>query len=203
MLTKNKINCQLFVILVFSIFFFVSETCAEENNGAGLHDATSQWSILGGYGVTHRGISRTRTKVETIDLVLRRGYFFTKEIGKSWYKGRHEWIFEIPVHYVTNPEKAIMTGINLLGCWNLTSSEKIVPYFFAGGGLLYTDLNVPELGSKFNFNYQAGTGIHYFITRDTSIEFNYRYHHISNAGTAKPNDPLNSSKILLGISFFQ
>lgn len=203
MLTKNSINCRLFVILVFSIFFFISETCAEENNVAGLRDATSQWSVLGGYGVTHRGFKNTRSKVETIDLVLRRGYFFTEEIGRSWYKGRHEWIFEIPVHYVTNPETAIMTGINLLGCWNLTSSEKIVPYLFAGGGLLYTNLNVPELGAEFNGNYQAGAGIHYFITRDTSIEFNYRYHHISNAGTAKPNDPLNSSKILLGISFFQ
>ncbi|TAL28016.1 MAG: acyloxyacyl hydrolase [Nitrospirae bacterium] len=203
MSTRNNIDCGLFMIPVFLVLVFVSGISAEEEKPAGPHNATSHWGVLGGYGVTHKGFKNTRTKVETVDFVVRRGYFFTEEIGRSWYKGRHEWIFEIPVHYVTNPETAIMTGINLLGCWNLTSSKKVVPYLFAGGGLLYTNLNVPELGAEFNGNYQAGAGIHYFITGNTSIEFNYRYHHISNAGTAKPNDPLNSSKVMVGISFFR
>jgi hypothetical protein len=30
----------------------------------------------------------------------------------------------------------------------------------------------------------------------------YRYHHVSNANTAEPNEPLNSSKILLGVVKF-
>jgi lipid A 3-O-deacylase len=35
-----------------------------------------------------------------------------------------------------------------------------------------------------------------------ALDFNARYHHISNAGTASPNMPLNGSKLLLGISHF-
>jgi hypothetical protein len=35
-----------------------------------------------------------------------------------------------------------------------------------------------------------------------AIDLTARYHHISNAGTAHPNVPLNSSKILIGISRF-
>jgi hypothetical protein len=30
----------------------------------------------------------------------------------------------------------------------------------------------------------------------------YRYHHVSNAGTAEPNEPLNSSKCLIGVTFY-
>ena len=59
------------------------------------------------------------------------------------------------------------------------------------------------MGSRLDFSYQAGTGIQYFITRNTALNVEYRYHHVSNANTASPNEPLNSSKILLGISIFR
>jgi hypothetical protein len=36
-----------------------------------------------------------------------------------------------------------------------------------------------------------------------ALNLEYRYHHVSNANTAAPNEPLNSSKILVGISIFR
>lgn len=206
LITYMRINTihRFLIISVSSIFFFTSIVFAQDEKTVEIGWTKSRWTVLGGYGVTHPGFSRTRTVVETVDLMLSRGQFFTEEIGKSWYRGRHEIAIEIPFHLVVNPETTLMAGINLLGYWNMTAfSEKIVPYLLAGGGLIYTELDVPELGSKLNGNYQAGVGFHYFINKDTSIDFNYRYHHISNAGTAEPNDPLNSSKILMGISFFR
>lgn len=198
-------NTYRFLITsALSVFFFASIALSEDEKGAGLGWAKDHWTVLGGYGITHPGFGNTRTVVETVDLMLSRGHFFTEEIGRSWYRGRHELILEIPFNLVVRPETTLMTGITLLGCWNLTAvSEKFIPYFIAGGGLIYTELDAPELGSKLNGNYQAGAGFHYFISKDTSIDFSYRYHHISNAGTAKPNDPLNSSKILIGVSVFQ
>ncbi len=95
-----------------------------------------------------------------------------------------------------------MTGMNFLACWDFTAFNKIVPYIFAGGGPLYTNLDIPGLGKELNGNYQSGLGVHYFIEKNLSIDFNVRQHHISNAGTADPNEPLNSSKILFGLSFF-
>lgn len=195
---------RLFIASALSVFLFASIAFSEDEKTADIGWAKSHWTVLGGYGVTHPGVGNTRTVVETVDLMLSRGHFITEETGRSWYKGRHEIILEIPFHLVVCPETAFMTGITLLGCWNITAfSEKFIPYLMAGGGLIYTDLNVPELGSKLNGNYQAGAGLRYFIKKDASIDFNYRYHHISNAGTAKPNDPLNSSKILIGVSVFQ
>jgi len=199
---KNNIESRFFIVLVLSIFFSPSIVFALETNPVGFNKAKSHWTLLGGYGVTHKGFGDTRTKVETADFILQYGYFLSKERGKSWYKGRHEILIEVPFSSVFHPEKAIMTGINFLACWNFTALGKTIPYIFAGGGPLYTNLDIPGLGSELNGSYQAGLGFRYFIRKNVSVDFNYRLHHISNTGAAEPNEPLNSSKILLGVSFF-
>ncbi len=191
-----------YTVLIFNIFFS-SLVFAQDKDSFIFNKAKSHWTILGGYGVTHPGFGDTETRVKDIDLILQYGYFLSEEKGKSWYKGRHELLVEIPLYIVYHPESAIMTGVNFLACWNFTASEKIIPYVFAGGGPVYTNLDISGLGSEFNGNYQAGLGFNYFMRENISINLNYRLHHISNAGTAEPNEPLNSSMILLGISFFQ
>lgn len=200
---KNNIENRFLIILVLALLFSSSIVFAQETNPVGFNKAKSHWTLLGGYGVTHKGFGDTRTRVETADFILQYGYFLSEKVGKSWYRGRHEILFEIPIRTVVNPETALITGINFLASWNFTASEKIVPYVFAGGGPVYTNLDISGLGSEFNGNYQAGLGFNYFIQENTSINFNYRLHHISNSGTAEPNEPLNSSRILLGISIFR
>jgi opacity protein-like surface antigen len=59
-----------------------------------------------------------------------------------------------------------------------------------------------SLGIKLDFSYQGGTGVQYFVRKGTALIAEYRYHHISNAGTASSNEPLNSSKFLLGVTFY-
>ena len=179
-----------------------TSTALAEDQGPGADTAKAHWALSAGYGITHPGLGATESKVETADMILSYGRFLTGEIGRSWYRGRHEIIFELPLHYVFTPETTPMIGITFLACWTFTASEKVTPYIFAGGGLVYTDLDVPELGRKLNGTHQAGAGIHYFFRKDASMDFSYRFHHISNAGTAEPNGPLNSSKLLFGISFF-
>jgi len=58
------------------------------------------------------------------------------------------------------------------------------------------------MGTKMCYSYQGGTGLQYFVDKQSALSMEYRYHHISNAGTARLNEPLNSSKILFGISVF-
>lgn len=168
-----------------------------------LKTADYEYSFLSGYGITHRGFGATRTQVQTFDMIGRFGWFLSKELGSGcWYQGRHELLVELPLHLVVDPKVSPMTGGYLLGSWKFTSLGNWAPYLFAGGGILYVDLGLPSMGSKLDFSYQGGTGIQYFISKDTAVSFEYRYHHISNAGTATPNEPLNSSKFLLGISYF-
>ncbi len=96
-----------------------------------------------------------------------------------------------------------MTGGYILGGWKFTAPKEYVPYLFAGGGILYVDTGLPTMGSRLNFSYQGGVGLQYFISKGTALNAEYRYHHVSNANTATPNEPLNSSKFLLGVSFFR
>jgi len=191
-----------FAVLALVLFFVTVPAFAEEQE-IGIDKAKGHWTVSTGYGVTHPGLGATETKIETAKLKLSYGHFLSEQAGKSWYRGRHQIIVELPLHYVVTPDKTPMVGITFLASWVFTASKTITPYIFGGGGLIYTNLDVPELGKKLNGSIQMGTGFHYFLKKNTSLDMSYRFHHISNAGTGKPNGPLNSSKFLFGISFFR
>jgi lipid A 3-O-deacylase len=166
--------------------------------------ATGEWALLGGYGITHRGFGATRTQVQTADAIGRFGWFLSAEVGKeSWYQGRHELLVELPLHLTVDPRTRIMTGGYLLGSWKFTglADKRLYPYVLAGGGVLFNDLGLASQGTRLNYSYQGGTGLHYLIRDGVALLAEYRYHHVSNAGTAEPNEPLNSSKFLLGVSW--
>jgi len=161
-------------------------------------------ALLTGYGITHRNFGATRTQVQTWDLIARYGYFLSDELGRgSWYQGRHELLMEVPFHLAVDQGGRSMTGGYLLGSWKFTSLGDLAPYVFAGGGVLFVDLGLESMGSRLDFSYQGGSGLQYLIRKDLALTAEYRYHHISNADTASPNEPLNSSKFLLGISFLR
>jgi hypothetical protein len=196
---------KLVLITVLSLLCCMPHlSAAQEDFSTIFKTAKSHLTLSLGYGESYPGLGETKTRVEDVDVILKYGHFLSEEIGDSWYRGRHEILVEVPFYYVASPKSAIMTGINFLACWNFTSfSKRVVPYLFAGGGAVYTNLNLPnDLGSKWNGNYQGGVGTHYFLTRNIAVDLTARYHHISNAGTASPNVPLNSTKVLIGISRF-
>ncbi len=189
----------LFLLVIGFLFVMVASGEAAET----VVTAKSELAVLTGYGITHRGFGDTRTQVQTVDLIGRFGWFLSKEVGVgSWYQGRHELLTELPLHLVVDPKTAVITGAYFLGSWKFTSLGPWLPYAFAGGGIVYTDMDLPTMGSSLNFSYQGGTGLQYLLRPDLAVMGEYRYHHISNAGTATPNEPLNSSHFLVGISRF-
>jgi hypothetical protein len=194
-MAKNTLLTTLVLIILLAPPLARAETAVAT--------ADSECALLTGYGITHRGFGATRTQVQTWDVIARYGHFLSQEVGAgSWYQGRHELLVELPYHMAVDHDDRSMVGGYLLGSWKFTGLESIYPYVFAGGGILYVDVGLPTMGSKLDFSYQGGTGVQYFVRKDTALIAEYRYHHISNAGTASPNEPLNSSKFLVGISFF-
>jgi hypothetical protein len=194
---------SIMIVLLLSAVIIPCIAHAQGNGTFIFNDAKRQCAFSMGYGNTYPGLGDTRTRVDDCDFILKYGYFLSEEKGTSWYRGRHELILEIPFYYVYKPESAIMTGINFLACWNFTGiSSSMIPYVFAGGGPMYTNLDLSGLGAKFNGNYQAGVGAYYFLAGNMALDFNIRYHHISNGGTASPNVPMNSTKVLVGLSLF-
>lgn len=164
-----------------------------------VYSESRDWMVLTGYGESHRSWGDTKQHVETFDLVLRHSSRF-KNTGRDWFRGSHNFLIELPLHIVTNPDTSPIFAMNFISCWKLEVSKKIEPYMFIGGGPVYTEAGIPGMGNKINGNYQTGLGL-YFNTEDgQQFAVEWRYHHISNASTANPNDPLNSSKYLIGIS---
>lgn len=166
--------------------------------------ASLEYGVLTGVGSSFVGFGETRHTVQTWDVIPRVGFYLSDEIGKgSWYQGRHELMLELPYHMAVNYGGRSMVGGYAIGHWRFTSLDTVVPYVLGGGGLLFVDLGLPTMGTKLCFSYQGGTGLQYLINKDTAVSMEYRYHHISNAGTGHPNEPINSNKILLGISFYR
>lgn len=166
--------------------------------------ASGELGLLTGYGISHSGFGETRSQVQTWDAILRGGFFLSDEVGKgSWYQGRHELLLELPYHMAVDRDARSMVGGYLLGSWKFTGFDSLSPYLFAGGGPLFVDMGLESMGTRLCFSYQGGTGLQYFIKRNLALQAEYRYHHISNAGTATPNEPINSSKVLFGISLFR
>ena len=195
----------LFLLLI-STLAAVAEGAAPVKGEPVVATTAGEYTLLTGYGITHRGFGATRTQVQTWDMIARYGHFLSGMVGEGhWYEGRHELFTELPLHVSVDHDGRVMTGGYLLGSWKFTSlSERgLYPYAFAGGGVLYVDLGLPTMKRRLDFSYQGGTGIQYLLGRDWALTAEYRYHHVSNAGTGEPNEPLNSSKVLFGVTFFR
>lgn len=187
--------------LIAAVAILLLAPVARADNAAST--AKGEYGILTGYGSSFVGFGETRHQVQTWDVMLRAGFFLSDESGTgSWYQGRHEVLLELPYHMAINYGGRSMVGLYALGHWRFTSLDRVIPYVLAGGGVLYVDLGLPTMGTKLCYSYQGGTGLQYLIDRNTALSLEYRYHHISNAGTASPNEPINSNKLLMGVSFY-
>ncbi len=194
-------GCFIVMLLFVFIMGFVTVANAEDRP---VITSKSEYSLLTGYGITHKYFGATRTQVQTWDTIARFGYFLSDEVGRgTWYQGRHELLVELPYHMAVDHNAKSMIGGYLLGSWKFTGLKEYAPYVFAGGGALFVDLGLPTMGSRLDFSYQGGVGLQYFIRPDMAMLAEYRYHHISNAGTAVPNEPLNSSKFLFGLTYYR
>lgn len=187
----------LSALLVWSAIVFLSVPAA----AAVFEPSQDSWGILGGYGQSFPGWGQTTQRVETIDLVPRYSRVLLPDLGSGWYRGFHSILVEMPVHFVVNPNTSTMIGLNFLACYTFTADERMQPYVFGGGGPVYSFADIPGMGAELNGNYQFGLGLQYPLDQDRSLLVELRYHHISNGGSEKPNDPLNSCKLLVGITF--
>lgn len=196
----EKRNCTTRFFLLFILFtgtFYWADTVR-----AGIIDTSKgSFAALGGYGQSFPGWGQTTQRVETVDLVFRYNHMIFDDIGSGWYQGFHSLLLELPVHFVVSPDESAMVGVNFLASYTFTANEQWQPYLFGGGGPVYVFADIPGMGARWNGNYQFGIGLEHPIDVQHHLLFELRYHHISNAGTEESNEPLNSCKVLMGITF--
>jgi hypothetical protein len=166
-----------------------------------LDTSQDSWAVISGYGQSFPGWGLTTQRVETIDLIFRHNHMIFDDIGSGWYRGFHSILLEVPVHWVVSPVVSAMVGINFLAAYTFTADKTLQPYIFGGGGPVYSFADIPGMGAVWNGNYQFGAGTEYAWQQEHHLLFEVRCHHISNGGSEEPNDPLNSIKFLVGITF--
>lgn len=184
------------------LLFLCCICCRVDSVDAAIIDTSNDsFAVIGGYGQSFPGWGLTTQRAETLDLVLRYNHHIFDDIGSGWYQGYHSLLMELPFHFVVSPDVSAMVGLNFLACYTFTANEQWRPYLFGGGGPVYSFADIPGMGADLNGNYQFGIGLEQNRQSKHNLLLELRYHHISNAGSKEPNDPLNSCKILLGITF--
>ena len=86
--------------------------------------------------------------------------------------------------------------------WNFQPRRKTQLFLTGHGGYMYSTKPIPVLNAgSFNFTFDFGAGFELYRSRTKSIRAEYRYHHISNHGTAQENPGIDSGLIQVTYAF--
>jgi lipid A 3-O-deacylase len=150
-----------------------------------------------------------RDNVQMVRVGVHVGRVMTGVLGKGFLRGTFELDAEImPVDYVlwNGYRNVYGAGINpLVMKWNFTRGKKVIPYFLAQGGMLWsTDRVPPGDTSKINFISGPGVGLNYFLRPGRSVNIDLRATHLSNASLGDHNPGINSGlQISIGYNWWQ
>ncbi len=86
--------------------------------------------------------------------------------------------------------------------WNFLPRRSIQPFAVGHGGYMFSTQPIPTTSAgAFNFTFDFGGGVEYFLSRSRSIRAEYRYHHTSNAYTAAQNPGIDNGLFQLTWAF--
>ncbi len=119
-----------------------------------------------------------------------------------WYRGNWELMGDLFGGFQYHPDHAYVIGVAPLVRYNFATGTRWVPFINAGAGVTGTDIRDGDLSTKFEFNLQFGGGVRYFLQKNLSLDVQYRFIHISNAGLDTPNLGVNNSTLMFGASWF-
>ena len=98
------------------------------------------------------------------------------------------------------PRRAFAVGIAPFGLELSTPAARRVSGFLmsAGGGLIFSRAFPDVTGRRTNFTLEAGGGLRIRTARGQWTQIGYKYHHMSNAGTAFANPGLDGNLVYAG-----
>jgi len=149
--------------------------------------------IGGGFSMQHQDRSASLFTV-----VPGISYVFAEYEGSL--PGSLEIVGEPSCFAVFEGRTAHVSGLAALIKYNFRTGTKLTPFIDAGTGISYGTIPVPRGGTHFNFSLQAGVGVHYTIGTWSTLDFEWRYNHFSNAYIIDNDPGINASSFLLGFS---
>ncbi|OQW35892.1 MAG: hypothetical protein A4E19_15655 [Nitrospira sp. SG-bin1] len=165
---------------------------------------TQEVGLTAGYLFSHRLTDLHTTKQHGPALMPSWMITLTDPVGDGWYRGQVSLGAEMV--YLEFREPIVTHGIGFTPRikYTFVALGRLRPYAEFTGGPFWTDLGgrIREQANEFNFILSGGVGVSWFVTPQLAVNAGYRFHHISNAGTAFPNLGLNASLPFAGFSFY-
>jgi len=193
----KRTNRFLPAALIFAYLFVAAALSAQDGPQEGGHEV-QVWAE-GGHSVPG-GTQHT----EAFNLGLRYGRVITGPHLPGILRGRFEYTVDaIPAYVIFQPAyTAYAAGFDPLGLkWDFERRGRLTPYLELGGGVLFSNHNIPTYTNKVNFSPSAAFGTHILGEKyNWSVEV--RYMHISNAGLAANNPGLNTVQVRVGLGRF-
>ena len=165
---------------------------------------TQEVGRTAGYMFSHRLTHLHTTKQHGPALMPSWMMTITDPIGDSWYRGQVSLGAEMVYLEFREPLLTHGVGFTPRIKYTFVALGRFRPYVEFAGGPFWTDLGgrIREEANQFNFVLTGGVGVSWFVTPQLAFNAGYRFHHISNAGTAFPNLGLNASLPFGGFSFY-
>lgn len=86
--------------------------------------------------------------------------------------------------------------------WNFRPRHRLQPVIVGHGGYMYSTEPIPiDFAGSFNFTFDLGAGFEWYRSSTRSIRADYRYHHISNHGTATTNPGIDNGVFQVTYAF--
>jgi hypothetical protein len=142
------------------------------------------------------------TDLEFVNGGVRFGWLPFAPIGPGLLHGSFEVGVEPLYQRYLHPHSAYFAGLGLTGRYYFLSLGRFVPYVEAAAFAGATDLRIREIDSDFTFLLWAGGGVSLFVADRTALYTGYRYQHVSNGNTDRPNRGFESHTGVVGVSFF-
>jgi lipid A 3-O-deacylase len=185
---------------LMAVILLFCGVCAAQKDSRPLDGHPWDLGIWGSGGFSVPGGTRD---TQVMNVGLRFGKVLTSDHGGSFLRGNFEWSADvIPVYYFWQPapaKNAYAAGFNPVNLtWNFTSLGNTVPYVELGGGVIFSDNNVPANTNQTNFLTHAALGFHLFVREKHALTLSTRYEHISNAGLSAPNPGINTVQFAVG-----
>ena len=187
------------------VYLIMTPPIAQADDGSPtITVGTQEVGMTAGYMFSHRLTELHTTKQHGPALMPSWMITLTDPIGDSWYRGQISLGAEMV--YLEFREPIVTHGIGFTPRikYTFVALGRLRAYAEFTGGPFWTDLGgrIREQANEFNFVLSGGVGVSWFITPQLAFNAGYRFHHISNAGTAFPNLGLNASLPFGGFSFY-
>jgi hypothetical protein len=134
----------------------------------------------------------------------RYGWVLTEPHGPGFLRGRFEYAVDVvPVFVFFQPGGAAYgAGVDPFALkWIFATRGSVRPYTDLGGGVVFTNHEVPRGAAPINFTTSSAFGLQ-FLRHKYNWSAEIRFMHISDASLTKYNPGDNTLQVRIGFGFF-